>query len=175
MKTLCGLIPLIFLISCDPFVPTFPNGVVEGMRPVYVDSVSFAITRQESRAVVNPGKIYVYGNALLINEVDEGIHVIDNSDKTNPKNLFFINIPGNTDMAVKDGLIYANNHTDMVVIKVSETDFETVNRIENLFFEPLQTERPDQHDVYFECVDQSKGKVIGWEVAMIKAPECYRK
>ena len=49
----------------------------------------------------NTGKLNVFGNYIFLNEVDKGIHVIDNSNHSSPKNIGFINIPNNIDLAVK--------------------------------------------------------------------------
>src|SRR5690349_19412527 len=53
-----------------------------------------------ARGLKNPGKIYIYGNYIFLSETNEGIHIIDNSKPTTPKNIAFIPIPGNVDLAV---------------------------------------------------------------------------
>lgn len=70
-------------------------------------------------AVKQPGKIYLYGNYIFMNENNRGIHVIDNSQPTNPKNIAFITIPGNVDMAVKGNIMYADSYSDMVAFDIS--------------------------------------------------------
>ncbi len=67
-----------------------------------------------------PGKIYVYGDFLLISEIKKGIHVIDNSDPKNPKNLSFITVPGVLDIAVKDDILYVDNYTDLVSLSIAD-------------------------------------------------------
>ena len=67
-----------------------------------------------------PGKIYVYGDYLLISEIKKGIHVIDNSDPKNPKNISFITVPGVLDMAVKDDILYVDNYTDLVSLSIAD-------------------------------------------------------
>ncbi len=171
---IAACVTLWIFAGCEPGLPSFPDRDIEGMRPIYADSADFLITKNEARTPQKAGKIYVYGNVLLINEVNEGIHVVDNSDISNPQNLFFIQIPGNTDIAVKDGLIYANNHTDMVVLEISENTFQEVGRVQNLFFEEEENRYPRQHDIYFECIDESKGRVIGWKKEIISSPQCYK-
>lgn len=162
-------------MACDPFVPSFPNGEVLGMRPVYADATDFIIEKQSGRSIGQAGKIYSYGSVLLINERRQGIHVIDNTDPTSPVNLFFISIPGNTDMAVRDGLIYINNMSDMVVLRVETDQFEELYRIKNFFMEEQDSRYPPNHDVYFECIDPSAGVLAGWEEAILDSPDCYRK
>ncbi|MEQ8472955.1 MAG: hypothetical protein RIC35_17305 [Marinoscillum sp.] len=169
------LLLLMAAMSCEPFVPVFPEGAVESFRPIYFNDPDVTITKESGRSIGTAGKIYSYGNILLINEVKQGIHVVDNTDPENPVNLFFISIPGNTDMALKDGLIYANNMSDLAVIKVSTQDFEVLQRIENVFLDPVNQNYPPGDDIFYECVDKSKGRVIGWRSAIIEAPECYKR
>ncbi len=66
-----------------------------------------------------PGKLYIRGNYIFLNEIDKGIHIIDNGDPAKPVNVAFIDIPGNLDLAVKDNLLYADLYTDLVTIDIS--------------------------------------------------------
>src|SRR5688500_16029971 len=63
--------------------------------PVYIsyDELRASVASESPRLLINPGKIYVYGQYLFVNEIDKGIHVINNSDPSNPANIAFINIP----------------------------------------------------------------------------------
>jgi len=71
------------------------------------------------RPVENPGKINIRGNYIFLNETDKGIHVIDNSNPSQPRNIAFIDIPGNMDLAVKGNTLYADLYTDLVTIDIS--------------------------------------------------------
>jgi hypothetical protein len=66
------------------------------------------------------GKLYLYGKYIFLNEIDKGIHIIDNSDPKSPRNISFINIPGNVDLAVKNGYLYADSYADLVVLDISD-------------------------------------------------------
>ena len=88
------------------------------------------------------GKIYLYQHYLLINSPYKGIYIYDNSDSSAPLPLVYIDIPGNVDMAVKDGYLYADSYQDLVTIKLVDDfgnvviDVDTVgevDRIENVF------------------------------------------
>ncbi|MEO9477055.1 MAG: hypothetical protein ABJG41_16035 [Cyclobacteriaceae bacterium] len=163
-----------FLTSCGDNLPGFPDMEIQGMRPVYVANEVAPIEKLESQSFIRPGKIYVYGKLLLVSEIDAGIHVFDNTDSSNPQNLYFINVPGNTDMVIKDDHIYANSNGDLVVIKLLEDGVQLTTKQEGFFLEDLEGERPPFHDVYFECVDPEKGRVVGWETTMLDSPDCYR-
>jgi len=77
------------------------------------------IKSNSPRQVENPGKINIHGNYIFLNETDKGIHVIDNTNPSQPKNIAFIDIPGNMDLAVKGNTLYADLYTDLVAIDIS--------------------------------------------------------
>lgn len=72
-----------------------------------------------ARPLKNTGKIYFYDKYILINELKEGIHVIDNSNPSSPQNIGFISIGGNVDMAVKGNYLYADNYMDLITVDIS--------------------------------------------------------
>jgi hypothetical protein len=72
------------------------------------------------RQAENTGKIYIRGNYIFLNEVDRGIHVINNANPSKPVNVAFIDIPGNMDMAVKGNILYADLYTDLVAIDITD-------------------------------------------------------
>jgi len=71
------------------------------------------------QAVNSPGKMYVYGNYIFLNERNRGVHIIDNSNPSSPVNKAFINIPGNEDIAVKGNALYADCYTDLMTIDIT--------------------------------------------------------
>ena len=112
------LIGIFILQSClkDKITHTYTL-----VRPVYKSKaeVYANIKSNAPRTIENPGKIFLYGNYIFLNEIDKGIHVIDNSDPSNPLEETFINIPGNLDIAVKGNTLYADLYSDLVVINIT--------------------------------------------------------
>ncbi len=91
------------------------------------------ITLRGTQPIFKNGKIVIYKNYLLINEPDKGIHLIDNTTPENPVQLGFIPIAGNTDIVIKDDLLYANNYVDIVALDISDAnDIKTHHRAENV-------------------------------------------
>ncbi len=90
--------------------------------PVYKtkDEVRSNIKNNAAREIERPGKIYIRGNYIFLNELDRGIHIIDNSNPSSPKNISFIDIPGNMDLAVKGNILYADFYTDLVTIDITD-------------------------------------------------------
>lgn len=89
--------------------------------PVYKNKqdVLREVSSKPARSIETPGKIYVYGNYLFVNEINKGVHVIDNSNPSNPVNKSFINIPGNLDIAVKGNTLFADLYRDMIALDIS--------------------------------------------------------
>lgn len=89
--------------------------------PVYKSKteVYANIKSNSPREVHSPGKIFVYGNYIFLNEIDKGVHIIDNSNPAHPVTKTFIDIPGNLDIAVKGNTLYADLYTDLVAIDIT--------------------------------------------------------
>lgn len=114
-----SLISLIWLQSClkDKLTRTYTV-----LEPVYRNKIEVLaeIGSTVPIGISSPGKIYQYGNYIFLNEINKGIHVIDNSDPSSPVQKAFINIPGNLDLAVKGSVLYADLYTDMLVIDIAD-------------------------------------------------------
>ncbi len=72
-----------------------------------------------ARALKNPGKLTLMGNYIFLNELEKGIHIIDNTNPSQPRNLYFIEIPGNVDIAVRGTILYADLYDELVAIDIS--------------------------------------------------------
>ncbi|GAB3546732.1 LVIVD repeat-containing protein [Spirosoma fluminis] len=92
------------------------------------------IRTEDPRTLVKPGKIYTKDGFLFINEQKEGIHVIDNREPTNPKQVAFLRIPGNGDIAVRNSILYADSYMDLLAFDISNTnDIKLVKRVDGVF------------------------------------------
>lgn len=134
---------LIALQGClkDTYTRTYTYTFYE---PVYktTQEVRNNIKSNAARPVQQPGKIYIKGQYIFLNDVDKGIHVIDNSNPSQPRNIAFIDIPGNMDMAVKGNTLYADLFTDLVAIDISNPQQVVLKKIvENIF--------PERSYMYF--------------------------
>lgn len=91
---------------------------------------------ESARDMKNPGKIYVYEQYLFVNEMYDGIHILDNSDPSKPVKLAYLRIPGNTDIEVRNDFMYVNSGPDLLVLDMSNINaVSLVKRVENAFFE----------------------------------------
>ncbi len=89
--------------------------------PVYktTDQVRANIKSNAPQKVERPGKLFVRGKYIFLNETDKGVHVIDNTNPASPKNVAFITMPGNIDLAVKGNTLYADAYSDLVTLDIS--------------------------------------------------------
>ncbi|MEO8819762.1 MAG: hypothetical protein ABI267_07865 [Ginsengibacter sp.] len=102
----------------------------------------------------NPGKIVIIGKYIFCNEIEKGIHIIDNQNPASPKNIAFIKIPGNIDLALKGNTLYADSYSDLVTLDVSNPlDVILKKYSENAF----------QFPYYANAIDyNAANKIAGW-------------
>src|SRR5687768_7244517 len=81
-------------------------------EPVYtsLSEIRSSIAVDEPRPITGVGKIYFKDGYLFVNEPGMGIHVIDNHDPEHPLPKHFITIPGNSDMAIRNNILYADSY-----------------------------------------------------------------
>lgn len=89
--------------------------------PVFSTSeqVRASIKSDAAEDVAHPGKLFVMGNYIFLNEAGRGVHIIDNTNPSSPVNKAFIHIPGNGDISVKGNILYADCFTDLMAIDIS--------------------------------------------------------
>ncbi len=92
------------------------------------------IGMEDPKPLKSPGQINYYDDRMFVVETGEGIHVIENSDPSNPVNTAFISVPGATDLAIKDGYLYTNSYVDLLVVNLD--DYSVAGRTENVL-QPL--------------------------------------
>lgn len=109
---------------------------------VLLEELRAPITVEEGRAIKQNGKIVVYDNYLLINEPLEGVHIYNNENPDNPLPIGFLPIMGNTDIVVKNDVMYANNYIDLVLFDLSNIDdIKVLHRSEAVFSAPYDVTR----------------------------------
>ena len=79
-----------------------------------------SVKTEQPHTMKRPGKLYTKGKYLFINEIKQGIHVIDNSNPASPAFVSFIAIPGNGDLAIRGNTLYADSYTDLVAIDIMD-------------------------------------------------------
>lgn len=128
------LFPLLWLTSCTDNCEE--TRTFRRYTPISftLAQVRQGVIAEAPRTLVKPGKIYTKDQYLYINEIKEGIHVIDNSNPSAPKTVSFIRIPGNGDIAIRNNILYADSYMDLVAFDISDPrNIRVVNRVESVF------------------------------------------
>jgi hypothetical protein len=105
-------------------------------EPVYttIDEVRASVELVAPQPINSVGKIYFKDNIIFLNQPGEGVHLINNADPSNPTQLSFLKIPGNSDIAIKGNTLYADSFVDLIAFDVSDiSNIHEVNRVEGVF------------------------------------------
>lgn len=106
------------------------------LTPIYEtkEVVRGNIKSNAPKDIQSPGKIFIYGNYIFLNELNKGVHVIDNTNPSNPVAKAFIDIPGNVDIAVKGNTLYADMYGDLVSVDITDPlNAKLLKDIPNIF------------------------------------------
>ncbi len=125
-------------------------------QPVYttLETLREGVKIEEPSEIHHPGRLYYKDGFLFINEVNEGIHIIDDREPAQPEKVGFLRIPGNTELAMRGQYLYANSYVDLVVLDLSDPAAPVeVGRAENLF---------NSFSIYGYGVDPVRGVVTDW-------------
>jgi hypothetical protein len=158
------ILVLLFFYSCDPTMNNDDNTIYSQYQPILADRGQLDnITCTQAISVKNPGKIYSYKNFILLNEIDEGFHIIDNSNPSNPVNVGFLKIIASRDVAVKNDILYSDNSTDLIAVNISDLhNPKVISRIKDVYPEPLP---PDDLPVNPEYQPKNKPQntvIVKW-------------
>ena len=178
--SILAMLPFLLLAaSCDPFnsnriEPEPSPAEVEGWVPVYASAEDVGtIASKDAKPIENGGKIYVKGNTLYQVEVGKGIHVIDIQNPNNPHTIKFIQVIGAQEMAIMGDNLYTNHINDLVVLNISDiNNVQVVDKVSGMFHLVDASLPPSVG--YFECVDASKGVVVGWKLETLYYPVCRK-
>ena len=146
-----------------------------GYRPVYSNLLDDIVSLEEPHMVSSPSKIYLYKHYLLVNEAQKGVHIIDNTDPRNPTPINFLSIIGNNDIAIKNGVLYADQFENLITIQLDSLETKLAKDRLTEVFENFSyyDVSPDKSDVYYECPTPSLGVVVDWVADSIDYP-CYK-
>lgn len=142
-----------------------------GMKPIYVPFSELNDVRNlPPQPIRQSGSIFLRDTLFFMLEQRRGIHLFSIADTLNPVALTFWKIPAVTGFTISGNRLFADSWRDLVTIDISNIyNIRVVDRQANTF-EPLLF--PPNYNGPFECVDESKGAVAGWEEAQIFEAKC---
>ena len=167
---LSGFLAVLF-ISCEK--EDVPEDTIQVAIPVTMTIVDFraSVKITEPVEIEQSGKIYTYMNYIFINDLNKGVLVVDNSNY-NPVKKNFLKIPGNTDIAIKDEILYANSGRDLVTFDISDIhNIKILERLEDVF-EDYHPQLPvDAVYADFTGVSFDEQIIVGYTLETREKPE----
>ena len=166
---------LLFLFSISLLALTACNDVVTEMvtykvnEPIFMSTETFRNSVKVTKvpqSIGGIGKMCFYNNYLYISEPQKGIHIINNTDPANPQSVGFIELLGNADLAIRNGLLYADSYIDLVWFDVSDPSNPLLKgRLDSIFTNALPT-IPNQYAIDYNTTYSggSNGIIVGWEL-----------
>ena len=158
-------ITFIFMISCNK------NDEFETVNVAKAEFMSLEAFRASvdiiaPTPIIESGKIYAYNNLVLVNDIDNGIHIIDNTNPENPVKVAFIKIKATKDMEIKGNYLYADSLMDLLVFDISDiNNIHEVARLKDVF--PSYIPMPFIDNLvldYGENGNQSGDIIVGWNI-----------
>jgi hypothetical protein len=171
LKQLLGLFLVILLLAnCQKAEPLLYDGL--GKKPIYATpSELIDIKSMPPRSIVTTGTIFLSDTLFFVLDERRGIHIYNVKDSASTAPITFINIPSITDFTLVGNYLYVDSWRDLVVVDISNLlAAKEVGRTTNVF-EPLLY--PDNYSGNFECVDESKGAVVGWQDTILVDAACF--
>ena len=166
-KTICLFFLTCLLAGCTyDYKETYSYKINE---PVFMSMNEFRnsvkITKEQHQ-INNYGKICFYNGFLYISESEVGIHIINNTNPSQPRIVGFIELVGNADLAIRDNVLYADALIDLVWFDIADpANPKFKGRLENAFPDALPIiDNPYEYD-YSMCYTANgdkKGLVVGW-------------
>ena len=159
---------VIAMSSCnkDKYGVTYTYKTNKAVYMTYEDLRS-SVKSDDAQDLKKPGKIYMKDDYLFVNEVKKGIHVINNTNPSNPVKESFINVPGIKDITIVGNTLYADSYIDFVTIDISDVkNVQEISRKEHVFPYEETLDMEVEWGENYEY-DTTKGVVTHWEKVII--------
>jgi hypothetical protein len=155
---------LFVFAGCKDYVDEYVTYTIN--EPVFMPAGEFrsAVEVEQPKPIEKQGKIVFHNSYLYISQPGKGIHVIDNRDPSNPKNVAFIELLGNADMHVRNNTLYADSYVDLVWLDITDPAKPVYKGRKAEVF-PLAF--PPTDNVYSidyeQSMNRNNGIVVGWK------------
>ena len=158
----------LFLTSCVQFGGGEPITYTKYTPIMMVrSSLEKSITMKPAKPIEKAAKIYYKDSYIYISERFKGVHIIDNSNPSNPIKKAFIDIPGCIDMAIKKNVLYVDNAVDLVAIDLTEAEggtLQVLKRIENVMPEVMPPDGGAIPDKYRPHNRPKDAIIVDWKL-----------
>lgn len=96
------------------------------VETITLDELKAQIRVEEPKAYEATGKFYFYNDLLFVNEPQVGIHVLNVSDPANIQKIKFIRLPGNIEISIRNGKMYADLYSAVLTIDISDLENDNI-------------------------------------------------
>lgn len=170
MKNLFITLSLVIFVfsSCEDKVTETVTYKIN--EPIFMPEATFRSSVKVSpqpQAINVLGKMCFYNGYLYISEPEKGIHIVDNTVPSNPQLVGFIELLGNADLSIRNGLLYADSFIDLVWFDIIDPSKPILKgRLENVFTKALPVITENNYGIdYAACYSSdNNGVIVGWEV-----------
>lgn len=149
----------VLLSSCWPTETEndYPRGSSYTAKVMKRSEFENSIKIKSPESLKKAGKIYLKDNYMFIGDTNKGFHIYENSNPENPTLIHFLEIPGVTDIAIRDDVFYANQAIDLVAFKINITteQVQVLKRVPKTFPEKVSP------DGYIQSVNDNE-VVVDW-------------
>lgn len=125
-----------------------------------------SVKLQSATDILEAAKIYHKDNYIFVSEQYKGVHIIDNTNPSQPINKAFISVLGCVDMAIKNEVLYVDNAIDFLAIDLNEIkngNLKILNRITNVFPEVAPPDAGSIPDKFNEKNRPEGTVIVGWK------------
>lgn len=171
MKNMIFMLFVLIAFGCTEQEEKEP---VEGMRPIYMEYNDVRYESSGPQEFEDLSNIVEVGRYIMMAESGKGIHVIDNADPTQPKNVLFWSIPGCERFTLRNTNLYVSDGPNLLFFDISDpVNLSYSGKVSNVFSNFTEKYRPpSEYTGPFECVDLSNGLIVGWERTLLDNPLC---
>ncbi|MEA4916159.1 hypothetical protein [Proteiniphilum sp.] len=156
---------LLLLPGCKDYVDEYVTYTVN--EPVFMSASEFrsSVDVEQPKPIEKQGKIVFYNDYLYISQPEKGIHVIDNRDPSNPRNIAFLELLGNADMHVRDNVLYADSYIDLVWFDITDPAKPVFKgRKEEVFPQAFPIPENGYGIDSEKLMDRDNNIVVGWKL-----------
>jgi hypothetical protein len=166
----------IFISSCfNEEINPGANRTVIGMKPEYAQFNEAYYFSTEPRFIEELGNLVLFRQYILVAEEFQGIHVIDNSDPTNPLPVAFWHLPGVSSFAISGDILFLPLGRKLMAIDISDINMISILSVtDNIFNSFTGNDFPSNYSGSFQCAQIDSGAVVRWVEAELFSPDCWR-
>ncbi len=153
------------LMSCDTDADDYEFVTIAAPEIMSKAAFRSSVDIVAPQNIKKAGKIYAYNDYIFVNDINKGVHIIDNTNPKSPKAIKYIRIPGNEDISIKDNYLYADSATDLLVFDISNINsVSLVERLEDVFTVYNYNIPEEAQEIDYVAYNYQTDIIVGWTI-----------